>query len=159
MSKPKFAGPDVKDKFHPDRVAENNAAMREAATPLVRSMMDEVDAAIDVENATMNRQFEADAKLRAWAKDLLGYQISMTQIETLRKEIAAAKPGKPFYFQETLLIKTAFGVVDRLDRYIFALEKTIVDCTTKTNPKPQFTDESFFGLMKLAFKRLFKRNK
>lgn len=148
---------------HRKMVEEHNANVRASARPAGRAIMDEVQDALDKENAQMDAQFAGDAKLRAWAKELLGFEISMTQIEKLQVEVANATAGKPFAYQGVFLIRTAFGTVDRLDRYVFALERTIVDLTTTNKsivpPTQQFTDLSFSGLIKLAFKQLFKRSK
>lgn len=169
MSKRKPAVGTSLAQDHIAMVEENNRKMREKANPLVRGMMDEVQAAIDQENATMDAQFEGDAKLRAWAKELLGYEISMTQIEDLQARIKQAKPGAVFIYGQAALIRTQFGTVDRAERYLFALEKAVIDLSNKAtpkqfsvsaeSPKEPFTELSSFGLIKLAVKRLFKRSK
>jgi hypothetical protein len=142
---------------HIAMVQAHNAKMRANASAAGRAMMDEVDRALEEENAALNAQFEGDAKLRAWAKELLGFQISMAQLETLTGEIKAAKPGAAFTFQGQVLFKTVFNTVDRADRYIFALERSLVESVKKV-PDP-YTELSTSGLIKLAFKRLFKRSK
>lgn len=141
-------------EFDPGRVQEHNKEMRAKANPRVGRMMDQVQAALDAENAQMDAQFYAEAQLRAWAKSLLGYPISMTQIDELKEKIKTAEPGKTFNFGSTVLVKTTFGTVDQVDRYLFALERTVVDLSSTS-----YTGLSFFGLIKLAFKRLFTRSK
>lgn len=156
MSKPKVVGLDPKDPMSFENVAINNARVRSQANPLMRQMMDEVQNAIDHENSKLDAQSEGDAKLRAWAKQLLGFQISMTQIEKLRDVISTAKSGIPFTYEGQLLIKTPFDTVDRVERYLFVLEAAIIDMHKTKQELKQFTSAGFFGLIKLAFNRLIK---
>lgn len=158
-----------------EKIQEHNARVRAQANPLVRGMMDEVDAAIETENAEMNAKLEGEQKLRAWAQQLCGVALDMSEIEDLRDQVTALRKGDTYSFSpkrrdangQTIRVtvyKTAFGVVDRLDRYVYTLEKAIVDLSAIPRPKteiqqPQYTDLSFSDLIKLAFKRLFTRSK
>jgi hypothetical protein len=174
LSKPRVVAQDPKtDRFSRENVKANNAAVRAQANSLVRGMMDEVDAAIDSENANMNARFEGEQKLRDWAAQLCGVALDISEIEDLRDQVKSLRNGGVYSFSPKrrdkngekivlTLYKTAFGVVDRLDRYVYTLEKTIVDLSTTPKaeiPKPQYTDLSFFDLIKLALKRLFSRSK
>lgn len=153
-------------KYSPEAVAKNNAEVRASATPEMRDVLDQAQAAIDEENANMDARLDGETKLRAWAADLLGVQTTVSEISDLRDMAAKAKSGAPFVFSvfkqnrgkreivEVTLFKTSYGTVVRLDGYIHALESTIIDLTNKVSAKDKFTDESFFGLIKLAFKRL-----
>lgn len=162
---------------HLAKVKKNNAKVRAQANPLVRGMMDQVQEAIDSENELMNQRLDGENRLRAQAEKLCGVKLDMTEIEELNSRIQAVKAGGVFTFvprrpkageerpAPVNVYKTTFGTVDRLENYIFALEHTIVDLTNQAKPreepKPQeqFTDLSFFGLIKLAFKRLLTRSK
>ncbi len=139
----------------PEAVEAHNREMRLSANPAMGRMMDQVQDAIDAENVKIDAQFEGDAKLRSWAKKLLGFQISMTQIEELQKQISGATPGKPFMYLNVSLVKTSFGSIDRTETYIKTLERTVIDVMNNS----QFTTLPFSGLIKLAFKRLFTRSK
>ena len=156
QEKPKFGIDDA--LAHIKMVEESNAQLYASASPEGRAIIDGAQAALDEENAALDAQFDADSKIRSWAKNLLGYEISMNQIEDLKMLIDQTDKGKIFVYQNQSLIKTLFGTVDRSDRYLYALEKTIVDLTSK-QVRQEFTDPSFSDLMKLAFKRLFKRSK
>jgi len=149
-------------------IEENNRKMQEDANPLIRGIMDEVQDAIDKENGLMDAQAQAHAKLRAWAEDLLGYKISITQIEELQDQIKKAKPNEIICYGNSALIKTSVGTVDRIEKYLFVLEKTIIDLSNQVaasgkptcqDIKDPYTELSSFGLIKLAFKRLLKRSK
>lgn len=170
MSKRKASVGTSLAQEHIEQVKEHNRKMRETAIPAVRDVMDQVQTAIDAENSVMDVQFEGDAKLRKWAKELLGYEINMSQIEELQTKIKKTQRGQVFVYHDVALIRTQFDTVDRAANYLFALEKTIIDLSNKTSAPKQFsvsaevkkdpfTDVSTFGLIKLAFKRLFNRSK
>lgn len=167
MSKPRIVA-DPKSRFTSERVAENNKSVRASATPEMGVLMDEVQAAFDAENADFNARLDGETKLRAWAKELVGFSISMTEIEDLQDRLNGVKNGQSFSFKGVTLIKTNMNTVDRLDRYLFVLERTIIGATPLTTDvnghllvkyKFEFPNLSFFGLIKLAFQRLFIRSK
>ena len=164
---------------HLAKIAENNARVRATAPKHMLSVMDQVQSAIDDENADMANRLEAENQLREWAQRLCGVALDISEIENLKAQVEKIKPGQVLTFLPgrpkskeegrvlITLYKTAFGTVDRLDNYIFALEKTIVDLSNKTvpkstsfeTPKQEYTDYKFFDLIKLAFSRLITRRK
>lgn len=164
---------DSDSRFTPERVAKNNAKVRAQANLTVRGMMDEVQAAVDAENVNMEAQLEGENALRAWAKQLCGITLDMSEIENLRDIVTKMRNGQTQRFNpkrggSVTLHKSSFGTIDRLENYIFSLEKTIIDLSQNKTPVPfnftsirilQFTDLGFFGLIKLAFKQLFNRRK
>lgn len=165
-------------ELHLQEIAEYNAEMRAKATPEVREVMDEVQRAIDGENAAMDAQFVGESKLRTWANQLCGVALDISEIEDLNLAIKRLRAGQVYTFTPArsrsikegrvpvTIYKTVLGSIDRLDNYIYILEKTIVDLSNKNNagslkedPKELYTELSFFGLIKLAFKRLLNRRK
>jgi hypothetical protein len=159
-------------KLTPQAIRENNARVRSTASPAQLSLIAEVDAAFEKEARTLDAQFDADAKLRAQAADLLGFDVSITEIELLNAAVKEAERGTQFWFspgrgRSVLLYKTHSGTVDRIDRYVYTLEKALIDLTLKQDSvmvpisrphEDQFTRLTFFDLIKMAFTRLFKRS-
>lgn len=153
-------------------VEENNRRVRASASPKMQTVMDQVQSAIDDENNLMDQRLAAENQLREWAARLFGVALDISEIETVQDKIKSTPPGQVFIFTpkrpnpvkkervSVIIYKTAFGTVDRLDSYIFALEKTIVDLSNRASPvKEQHTELSFLGLIKLAFTRLLNRSK
>lgn len=156
-------------KINLEDVENNNKKVRKKASPKMRAIMDEVQTAFDEENRLMDARQEAEDKLRAWGRAMCGTALDISEIEELNAQIANLKNGDVLRFnpkrssQMVVIYKTAFGTVDRLDKYIFALEKTIVDLTNKLSicdqpKKDPFTEKTFLDLIKLAFNRLLKRS-
>lgn len=149
----KIAGTDFAKKSIKE-VEDNNRAVRAQATPEQRLVMDEVQAAIDHENQVMDHGFAAEDRLRAWAKDLTGMTMHISAIETLRDALKQVPPGGLHIVNdEVVLIKSQLGTIDRVDRYINTIEKSLINLTNNS----QFTPLSFGGLIKLAFKKLFTK--
>lgn len=172
---------------HLAEVEENNRKVRAGATAAQLQVMDVVQDAIDAENAELAARLAGENKLRAWAKELCGVSLDISEIEDLNRQLKTLRVGDVLKFQprrlqninpNTLLneqpvainlYRTPFNTVDRLEKYIFALERSVVDLTEKLKAAPQitpvvekkdqYTEQTFGGLIKLAFKQLFKRRK
>jgi hypothetical protein len=148
----------MSDFYDKKQLDEAQAKIRENATPQQLKMLEDADAAFDeVQDEFVQRQSEED-KLRRWAFNLCGFNLDMSEIEHLRDVAKMLTPGTTTTFLAkrgvTQLFKTAFGTLDRVDRYLQTLERTVIDITNNS----QFTPLSFCDLIKLAFKRLLKRN-
>lgn len=155
--KPKF----TVDTAEIERLERASRRVRQNATPSQRATMEMVDAAFEAEVEDMNTRHAAENKLRVWAEELTGFDMTISEIELMRTNLQKAKPGTivRVYDQrgqgkEVSLCKTVFGTVDRVDRYINILERTVIDVTNNS----QFTTLTFRGLIGLAFKRLLKRS-
>lgn len=164
-----FHGGEV---ISPENAKKHNDLFRESVTdPSMLKTLDEVQAAVDAESANMEVRQIGEDKLRDWAKNFLDVALDISEIEELNFAIQCLKNCQTYTFipkrptgkgtrAPITLYKTAFGTVDLLDRYILVLERTIVDLQNKSIPKQQYTDLSFFDLIKLSIKRLFtKRSK
>ncbi len=103
----------------------------------------QVQSAIDEVN-DLDFNFEAENRLRA-----KGY--TPEQAESLAHLQKVFKTGQVFQYQGKAYIKTVYNTVMPVEEYVKAIEKSLVDFTT------MFTNLSFFGLIKEAFKRLFKK--
>lgn len=153
--------------------AAHNAEARASASPKMQSLMDEVKAAVDAEAALMDAQLDGENKLRQWAKQLCGTALDISEIENLRDIVARMKKGQTERFYPKrgdyiTLFKSSFGTIDKLENYMFALEKAVIDLSQGKTPIPfnftsvrvlGFTQVSRFGLIKLAFQRFFTRSK
>lgn len=143
--------------YDKDKIEKASKKVYENATPEQRKVMDAVQVAIDQENADLDARREAETKLRAWAKDLCGYSLDMSEIEHLRSTVQAQKPGIFTYTgrrgRAISLVKTVFGTVDKVERYLLTLENAVIDVTNSS----QFTNLGFFGLIKRAFRDLFRK--
>lgn len=83
--------------------------------------------------------------------------------------VASGQPiGKLFYYENRLLIKTPFNTIVGGQIYINALQERVLQLTSVSSEleidtlKSELkivTSGSFFGLIKLAFKNLFKPSK
>lgn len=129
--------------------------LRKSATPAQLEVMRQVDAAFEKEAADFDARMETENKLRIWAKNLLGFSMSTSDLEEFVAFCRHQPPGIFTYkFRGHIsapIVKTMFGTVDSVKNYISVLERTIVDVTNSS----QFTALSFWGLISLAFKRYF----
>jgi hypothetical protein len=103
----------------------------------------QVQSAIDEVN---DNDFNFDAENRLRAK---GY--TPEQAEALAHLQKVFKTGQVFQYQGKAYIKTVYNTIMPVEEYVKVIEKSLVDFTT------MFTNLSFFGLIKEAFKRLFKK--
>lgn len=142
-----------------EKLEEASKKVRENATPAQRSIMEQVDAAFDEEVNDFNARREAEDNLRSWAENLTGIQLDMSEIEELRTKALGLSSGSILTFRAkrgtVQIYKTVFNTLDRVDRYLNTLERTVIDITNNS----QFTALTFRGLMKLAFQRLLNRSK
>jgi hypothetical protein len=159
-------------KLTPKTIRENNSRIRATANEAQLKIIAEVDSAFEVEQRNLNEQFDGELRLRANASALLGVPVDISEVELLNEAIQETKPGNPFWFRprrggSIQLYKTYSGTVDRLDRYVYTLEKALIDLALKQDcvmvpvSRPHedwFTSVSVFGLIKLAFKKLFNRS-
>lgn len=146
--------------YDKDKLDKAQSKIRESATPLQRQMLKEADAAFQEVADDFDRRQAVEYQLRQWAEKLCGVKLDFSEIEELRTACQQKRPGSMFQFHvkrgsSVALYKTAFGTVDRVDNYLNTLERTVIDVTNNS----QFTALPSSGLIKLAFKRLFKRSK
>lgn len=158
-------------KLTPQKIKENNDKVRAGATPEQLELLKIADAAFEEGIRDFDDRLDGEAKLRAWASDLFGTTVDMSEVESLNEEIQKATPGHPFMAWSkrggsVMLIKTYANTIDRMDRYVFTIEKALVDLINKeptivvpvSRPHAdQFTRLSFRDLIKVAFKRLLGR--
>lgn len=153
------------DKNQLERIDKANAEIRANAPEHMRALIAEVDAAFEEEKTGLDQRLAEESKLRTWAKTLCGVELDISEIELLTSVCKVAQPGQMFTFHPkrsvfgpARLYKSALGQifnVESLSAYINVLEKTVIDVTNNS----QFTALPTAGLIKLAFKRLFKRSK
>lgn len=139
-----------------------SAKVRESATPEQRKTMEAVDVAFAEVVNDLRTRHDFEGRLREWAEELTGFSMTVSEIEIMQRDLQRAKPGSlvVVYDQRgrgksAQLYKTAFGTVDKAERYLQTLERTVIDITNNS----QFTALGFRGLIALAFKRLLKRSK
>jgi len=141
------------------RLEETHARVRASMTKEQLAVSDMVASLVEQEAADLDRRLDVENELRKWAKKLCGFSLDITEIERLRSEVQSTRNGSVFVFSASrgavTLYKTAFGTVDTIPNYIGTLERTVIDITNNS----QFTPLTFLGLIKLAFKRLFKRSR
>lgn len=150
----------MRSGFHDkEKLEKAQAEVRANATPEQRAMMNAVDEAFEQEARAFDERLDAEGKIRKWAEALCGFKLDFTEIEALHSEVQKAKPGTSIHFVakrgQVQVYKTVFGTVDTLQNYVGVLERTVIDVTNNS----QFTPLPTSGLIKLAFKRLFKRSK
>lgn len=122
---------------------KDTARLSKADRESVLDTRAQVQASIDEVN---NIDFNFDAENRLRAK---GY--SPGQAEALAHLQKVFKTGQVFQYQGKAYIKTVYNTIMPVEEYVKVIEKSLVDFTT------MFTNLSFFGLIKEAFKRLFKK--
>jgi hypothetical protein len=152
-------------KFSPENVKKNNDEIYKKATPKQRLVISELNKAFeDINKQTFSDEaFERENQLRQWGRKLLKCNgVNISDIERLINMAVDVNNGEVFSFsyneKSTFLIKTPFATLDRVDNYIFTLEAALIDLQNKVNkPEKQFTNHTFFGLIKLAFKQLLGR--
>lgn len=142
-----------------EKLAKAQAQLRANATPAQRRLLEAADEAFAKECDEFDQRLEMESKVRQWAETICGASLDFSEIESLQAKAKAVKPGlfifafkrKPYQVQ---LVKTQFGTIDRVENYVGALERAIIDVTNAS----QFTALPFWGLIKLAFRRAIKRN-
>lgn len=145
--------------YDQEKLDRAQTRVRASATPAQLRIMDEVSLAVQAESTRLDSQFAEESKLREWAINLCGIPLDISELEEFRDFCKTQRPGM-FYFRakrgsSVSLVKTSFNTIDRTDNYVKVLENAVIDMTNNS----QFTALSFFGLMKLAFKRLLMRTK
>ena len=125
----------------------------------VKSMQSEIQRNLDMLNAQFfsDDTFERENKLREWVRELTNnLSANITDAEEILGWVKRAAPLQTFSIKGAALIKTSTGRLDRVDRYTAILEKTVLD---QHNQIKDFTKLSFFSLIKIAIRRIFKRSK
>lgn len=144
------------------------ADARKQMKPWHQRAADEVQKNLDIENKAFDQSIDASNDVRKWAENLIGRKLTITQIEDLRDQALRAELNTVFLYslcilkggsngiqstyENIYLYKDAVGILHNARTYIGVLESTVIDLS-------KFTQLGFFGLIKLAFKRLFKRSK
>lgn len=155
LNKPHFVDKTEAESQHAavqDQIAKMEPEKRNA----ILTMQQEVDASLGIENDLhfSDAAFESDARLKK-ARDLE----------------QRAVVGKLFVNDGNILIKTPFNKVIPGQVYVDVLQDNILGVTDKLNQLEQHVvelndqlnlvdhidDYTFFGLIKLAFKRLFRK--
>lgn len=134
---------NIKNRRVNEEFEEDLIKLPEGSRTNLQEARNQVQAAIDEVN-DFDFNFEAENRLRA-----KGY--TPNQAESLAHLQKVFKPGQVFQYQGKAYIKTVYNTIVPAEIYIQAIEKSLVDFTT------MFTNLSFFGLIKEAFKTLFKK--
>lgn len=157
---------------HQKKHEEQHAKVRSRMTPQQLAISDQVAAEVEKQGSGLLDTIDQENELRDLGLNIIGRKFTVTELEELSSMMKTLRPGSTFlmYFKTfdeklgtqvtrpMILIKTATGQLDVANNYIFHLERTIIDLV-ENQPKDQFTSLGFFGLIKLAFARLFKRRK
>lgn len=133
----------------------------------IKTLPKESQEAIAIVNQTFDEMnndvfdFESEARVRQ-----AGY--TPQQAEDIEKIVKRKQVGEIFEFNKQQLVLTPFQTVVPAQTYVQALQDRVLQLTTVpaeveiSNLKAKingFTSLSFFGLIKLAFKRLTKTEK
>jgi hypothetical protein len=144
--------------YDKDKLEKTQVKIRESISSAQSKILQEADAAFAEVAEEFDKRQEMENALRVWAKNITEIQLDFTEIEELRDVCKKAPFGIISYNARrgrVHVYKTLFGTIDRMENYISVLERTIIDVTNNS----QFTTLGFRDLIKLAFKRLFKRSK
>jgi hypothetical protein len=106
-----------------------------------------VDYAIDEMNSQLEESVVIENKFRT-----AGYLPS--EAEEILANAKTKDIGQCFNFKNKVLVKTPFNTVVTADEYIDVLQNQMLKLS---NLNDKLTNCSFFGLINLAFKRLFNR--
>lgn len=149
---------DHKDRFEKE-FKKDFANLDPTRQKVIRKMSDEVDQELDIINSEYDEGVEIENRFRK-----AGYLPS--QAHELIKESKNKDIGMVFKFFgkeiednkilytafDKYFVKTPFNTVVQADEYIKALQDQLL-VLAKLNE--EFTSQSIFGLIKLAFKRTF----
>lgn len=131
----------------------------------IKSMRDAVDSELEKINIGYDEGVEIENKFRkagylpSQARDLLA-EFKNKEIgkvfKFFGKELNDVVNGRDIVYTafDKYFVKTPFNTVVQADEYIDTLQNQLI-AVAKLNE--EFTSASFVGLIKLAFKRLFKR--
>lgn len=156
MKKIDFYGKKLLDKAQEEFNKDLTSLSGERQTE-VRKAQQEVQEAIDLENSNMDTQFQVEAQMRAAtglhhrdAEILMNEMKSKIQRGTLQV-------GQTYIFQNLSFVWTPYNTVVKADLYIASMQDAVIKLTENIQPQSSFTNETTFGLIKLIFKRIFKR--
>lgn len=145
-------------------VNAHNKKMRSKASGKMKNLIAQVDDAFAEANEDFfgDERFKKENELREWIRTLTGFpSANISDAEQLLSVMSDAAPYTVLtlsgYDEEgnkskVLIIKTPLGTIGRLTEYIVSLERAIIQ-------NEQFTKSGFFDLIKLAFKKLFSKEK
>lgn len=141
--------------YKKEDLEKTHKAVNKNATPQQRKLMSIVDGAFREVSSDFDNRMDRENALREWASDLLGgIPVTVTMCEELR-DLANKQPVcTEFYYAGRSVYKTAFNTLDSTGRYVKTLEATTIDVTNNS----QFSPLGSYELIKLAFKKLFRRN-
>lgn len=124
----------------------------------VKKQRAEVQELIDYENYKMEAQFEAEAQMRdATGLHHVEVEALMERMKDLVDE-GTLQVGQVYVYQGKSFVWTPYNTVIKADLYIASLQDAIVKVTDAVAAAPEnVTNLGFLDLIKLAFKRLFKR--
>lgn len=142
-----------------ERLKRAQENLRANASPEVLEMIHQSDIVFGAIANEFDDRLNHEHALRAWAKALCGFNVDISEMEELSSSCKELAKGTVLTFKAkrgtVQIVRTAFDTIDRVDRYLNTLERTVIDITNNS----QFTALPFLDLMKLAFRRLFKRSK
>jgi len=113
------------------------------------------------EDLTGGASYAADQRTKEFLKRFVGPGISFDDVEAFHAAANSHKNGV-FTYSGVFFIKTPLGNVLPVTEYTTYLEKCVLAneelVSGAIEQQNYFNSLSFFGLMKLAFKNLFKRS-
>lgn len=132
----------------------------------LREVQSQVQNEIDLMNAYIlsDDVFDKEAALRSWIRAITGQRyMNISDAEELIKLAKVKDKNDVFIFHGQKYIVNQLGMLDRVDRFLYTLESTIINLQKQNMVYNELVAElnslTFFQYIKLAFKTLFKRRK
>lgn len=123
----------------------------------VKSQRQEVEDAMDYENGKMSKQFAAEEQMRvATGLHHVDAEKLMYAMKTAIDK-GTLKVGQIYMYKGLTFVWTPYKTIVKADLYISSLQDAVIKLTGTFVETPSFTNLGFLDLIKLAFKRLFKR--
>jgi hypothetical protein len=118
----------------------------------------EVQELVDYENYKMDLQFQAEAQMRAATGLSHSDAEDLMMIMKDKVQRGQLKVGQTYSYKSKTFVWTPYNTVVLADLYIASLQDAVVRVTDAVAAAPEnVTNLGFLDLIKLAFKRFFKR--
>lgn len=127
-------------------VKENHEKVRASMNAEQRALAEEGDRAFDEMNKDIF-DFDSEARIR-------NSGFKQSEAEELAKIVKTKQVGQVFQYGSKFMVLTPFKTVVPAQLYVNTIQESLL---VTTDALQTFTSASFFGLIRLAFKRLITK--
>lgn len=123
-----------------------------------------VKAEVQKVAAELDHSMDEESRIRRWSKRFFGRTLTVSDIEEFQNEAQNVPVNTIQTYtargcNQIFYLRTSLGHIVKPAEYIVGLEKVIINMQDERERFNEFTNTSFWGLIKLAFRKLFNRSK